>query len=707
MKASVQIISTQVGNQSHPSICIHFDTGRYLFNIGEGTQRNYSESKVRLSKVRGIFLSRLRNETLGGLPGMLLTLADKNQIEKLEIIGPVGLTHYLAAARSFVARKELVLSLKEVDDTRDIQYQDENLTVRCRRLLPFKQSETKRVINYQRSNPKKRRLIEQMFNYQSPSSITPDTVSSNEDEEAYDAELGERNESLSALCYIMECPSSLGKFDAQKAKELGVPGGPVRSLLAKGESITLDNGAIINSSDVLGPPKAGAVIVILDCPSVDYIHSLDTFETGSVTILIHLCGPEVLQDERYLKWIASIGRSCQHLFISPGLHEQEIPFAASALFHQRLNALDSELFHIPAQNNAIISLPSVLANNTKYRIGKQLMEYQFEPRIFEIKSTARGPAAVYGALPALKDSLKSSPISKSNGEFVVPLGTGSAIPGRYRNVSATLFGTKTGSILFDCGEGTLGQLDRLYGSQLGDQLRAIKLLFISHMHGDHQLGSFSLLDAWCKANEKNESKLFIVAPLPFQTWLREFSQTQNIGVERTIFIDCMDLMASYPLVATQALYKELELKSIEVVEVTHCNLSFAVSVLFKSSFKVSFSGDCRPSSEFAQIGLNSDLLIHEATMPNDMAAEAIIKRHSTFKEAIRIGEEMKAKHLLLTHFSQRVPKFLHIPTATSSDMIVGVAVDLLLVKMDRFRKLPILNSPLLQTYFGVDVEEVD
>lgn len=44
------------------------------------------------------------------------------------------------------------------------------------------------------------------------------------------------------------------------------------------------------------------------------------------------------------------------------------------------------------------------------------------------------------------------------------------------------------SILLDCGEGTLGQMCRFYGSVTDDVIRNIKALHITHMHGDHHMG---------------------------------------------------------------------------------------------------------------------------------------------------------------------------------------------------------------------------
>lgn len=53
------------------------------------------------------------------------------------------------------------------------------------------------------------------------------------------------------------------------------------------------------------------------------------------------------------------------------------------------------------------------------------------------------------------------------------------------------------------------------------------------------------------------------------------------------------------------------------------------------------------------LGNGSDVLIHEATMEDELLQEAIIKMHSTTTQAIEIGKKMNAKNILLTHFSQR------------------------------------------------------
>lgn len=88
-----------------------------------------------------------------------------------------------------------------------------------------------------------------------------------------------------------------------------------------------------------------------------------------------------------------------------------------------------------------------------------------------------------------------------------------------------------------------------------------------------------------------------------------------------------------------------------------------------------------------------------------MLQDAIMKKHCTFDEALGIADKMKAKHVLLTHFSQRFSKFHYVPIQRSMSCMVGVASDLMRVSMKYFEKLGILNSPTLKNYFGNEEEE--
>jgi len=51
------------------SLFLFTDTTRYLFNVGECIQRICTEYKIKLAKVKHIFLTRIHIKTIGGIPG--------------------------------------------------------------------------------------------------------------------------------------------------------------------------------------------------------------------------------------------------------------------------------------------------------------------------------------------------------------------------------------------------------------------------------------------------------------------------------------------------------------------------------------------------------------------------------------------------------------------------------------------------------------
>lgn len=76
---------------------------------------------------------------------------------------------------------------------------------------------------------------------------------------------------------------------------------------------------------------------------------------------------------------------------------------------------------------------------------------------------------------------------------------------------------------------------------------------------------------------------------------------------------------------------------------------------------------------FVIVGMDSDVLIHEATMEDELSHEAVIKMHSTTSQAIEVGRLMHAKNILLTHFSQRYAK---LPRFNENfDDNIGIAFD--------------------------------
>lgn len=123
-------------------------------------------------------------------------------------------------------------------------------------------------------------------------------------------------------------------------------------------------------------------------------------------------------------------------------------------------------------------------------------------------------------------------------------------------------------------------------------------------------------------------------------------------------------------------------------------------------FKLTFSGDTIPCDALVQLGRNSTLLIHEATLEDTLAASAAFKRHSTISQAIEQSEKMQAKYTLLTHFSQRYRVLPPINDDLMKDKNIGIAFDFMEIVPDDLCKINDLYFKLKETY-AEELERVE
>jgi ribonuclease Z len=70
------------------------------------------------------------------------------------------------------------------------------------------------------------------------------------------------NHGVTAVGYRLVEEVRPGKFDVEEADSLGVPDGPERGLLQRGESVRLADGRVVTPADVLGEPRAGRTVVL-------------------------------------------------------------------------------------------------------------------------------------------------------------------------------------------------------------------------------------------------------------------------------------------------------------------------------------------------------------------------------------------------------------------------------------------------------------
>jgi ribonuclease Z len=354
---------------------------------------------------------------------------------------------------------------------------------------------------------------------------------------------------------------------------------------------------------------------------------------------------------------------------------------------------------------------------------------QFVPSFVHRKQVDQSTIALASkaARPASPPPSASHDPSRPGADFPVPeylramrhgdvelvfLGTGSAVPAKYRNVSGFFmqFGGDeySGNIMLDTGEGSLAQMIRRYGVQhVDEQLLALKLVWISHIHADHHVGLPRILTARQEAFERRglEAPVIpVVGPRPLRRFLDLYNDLEYLGAD---FIDLaattrekwMSETMSPELARIRAALTGSDVDQIIAVQVNHCAHAYGAKIIGKRGWSMVYSGDTRPCPSLVAAARDATLLVHEATFENGMEEEAIKKRHSTTKEAVETGNDARAYRTILTHFSQRYPK---VPIFDGSyTERTAVAFDLMSVDFANLPMLPRL-IPAVRSLFKDD-----
>ncbi|OAL20421.1 hypothetical protein AYO22_08915 [Fonsecaea multimorphosa] len=527
-----------------------------------------------------------------------------------------------------------------------------------------------------------------------------------------------------AMSYIVKGHPQRGNFDPARAKALGLRPGPKYAKLVAGQSVESDDGtkATITPEMVLSPTRPGRGFALFDIPSIGYLEELERQLDGQadwilegVESAIWMTKGKVLQAERFHQLLHKL-KNLKHVISDPHLCNDYIAYDSFAVSSARLSKIAPDLFSVPRFDNSsayrtIIDKPMVELGNVfdelqiiPARRGLKVLvephlaidEGEVEPGL-DLDSFAMPiEPAVQEALPHGVSSHKAPTSEFKMGTDldepeIVTLGTGSAAPSKYRNVSAVLLRMPDGmgDYLFDCGEGTLGQLKRLYNAeQLDDILSNLRGIWISHLHADHHLGTVSILKAvFQTAQRLSDSGQRARSPPPYLfseinmiDYLDDYESVMGIPTDMLCTpIACDPHKGLFHRSRHFEMQSDLYISKLRTVKVSHCHGAQAVSVTFKNGFKFSYSGDCRPSEAFCDIGAGSDVLVHEATFDDGMEGDAMAKKHSTTGEAVGVALGMRAKNLILTHFSQRYQK---IPVFSSVRMPERVSEEDLLDDVD-------------------------
>ena len=267
------------------------------------------------------------------------------------------------------------------------------------------------------------------------------------------------------------------------------------------------------------------------------------------------------------------------------------------------------------------------------------------------------------------------------------LGCGAATPTLRHAPTAQAVNWQGKWILLDCGEGLQTNL-RKYKIPL----QKIDLICISHMHGDHVLGLPGLLGSLNLFGR--ERPLRLAGPSALESYVSHALELTETNVRFPLeFIDCAHL-DSNPVIewgdnvirsfavkhrieaygftllhspSSHKLHKDSirqhgltrsEILSLKAgVDVSRSDGSVLPVAEhcepLKAVINYTYGGDTRPVEPVAEAAHDADVLYHEATFLQELAATAKSTGHSTAQQAAKLGYEAGVRLLILGHLSSR------------------------------------------------------
>ncbi|WP_323172732.1 ribonuclease Z [Natrialba sp. PRR66] len=173
-----------------------------LFDAGEGTQRQMMRFGTGFS-VSQLFVTHLHGDHVLGIPGLLQTMAFNDREKPLAIHTPHGTRRQLKGlVNALNNRPSFPVRISEVGDG-DVAYRADEFEIRA---------------------------------------------------------FGTDHDTNSVGYALVE-DDRKGRFDRERAEELGVPAGPMFSRLHEGETVELEDGTVVKSEQVVGEPRPGRTIV--------------------------------------------------------------------------------------------------------------------------------------------------------------------------------------------------------------------------------------------------------------------------------------------------------------------------------------------------------------------------------------------------------------------------------------------------------------
>ena len=328
MTSYLQLLGT-AGPDSPPSLLLFFDNSRYLINAPEGTQRLATQHQIKLSKLHHILLTRSSSLTLGGLPGLAITLADLG-VKRLTVSGGEGgVAGVMRGVRLFSVRRGMEVDVREMRDSDE--WKDERVSIRAvamgrvtRRLHTRVDEQRRQTADSMQLDgtdamlqpPEKRfRAEEKSSPYHSEDDLAIASSTAASHPASIEQQLSLPSHTVHhparpaspasfepaattpylvsspVLSFVFSLASTAGKFDPIRAKALGLKPGPLYAQLKAGQPVWVDDerkessaeiaeerkhsdahtdadkrGRYVYPHECVGPVRSGAEVAVIDIP---------------------------------------------------------------------------------------------------------------------------------------------------------------------------------------------------------------------------------------------------------------------------------------------------------------------------------------------------------------------------------------------------------------------------------------------------------
>ncbi len=239
---------------------------------------------------------------------------------------------------------------------------------------------------------------------------------------------------------------------------------------------------------------------------------------------------------------------------------------------------------------------------------------------------------------------------------IIILGSIASVPTPQRFVQSILVLGLNDVVLIDCGEATQIRLQQAH-----IDVTKLSAVAITHIHGDHVLGLFPLLQSFMlRTRSQNVRKnVAIIAPQVLCRAIEPYiSLFGEEGVE-PLSVTCINARDFVNREFINVGSSSISIMPIEMIHGNAESYGYVLKIVRRrrglETLHVFVSGDgiCGSVCRTLLKSLGIDVVIHEATFMEFDKLRARSTGHATCIDAAELAWELGSKLLVLTHFSSR------------------------------------------------------